>query len=155
MAQQVESPAPPLLPAIPLVPSTPLGGFTTFQSEFSSKLQIVVGKCHGHGRGLWRSPPCSATHSCCFCSMVCYLAILPLKSSPTVNTSIALHCLVLICYALRWCKYCTVSGRGDGDLRRHFFHLHHTSASLSVNILSLWVHKINLSNFWFPFKILI
>ena len=34
-----------------------------------------------------------------------------------------------------WCKYCSTSGRGDGDLRRHFEIVHFTSCGLGVNIL--------------------
>ena len=40
----------------------------------------------------------------------------------------------------RYCKYCPSSGRGDGELRRHFSLVHHTSDGLSTSILSLWVH---------------
>ena len=33
----------------------------------------------------------------------------------------------------RWCKYCSRSGRGDGELRRHFSSSHFTSDTVPVS----------------------
>ena len=40
----------------------------------------------------------------------------------------------------RWCKYCCISGRGDGALRRHFCQSHYTSDNLPTSTLGIWVH---------------
>ena len=46
----------------------------------------------------------------------------------------------IVTFTPRWCKYCCISGRGDGALRRHFCQSHYTSDNLPTSTLGLWVH---------------